>query len=747
MRNVTLALVALAAAAVAPQAAAQCTGTAGTDFEQVTVREINAIPQTNIDALNASSAAGTLTIEDIQAGLTNDLEGEIVEFQAVVLTDPILSGLASPNDGIPGRIHVFVRDVNALNDGPAGMGIQIVDGRTDRVETQNLFVGDEIVVCGTVSPFVGGGKSMQISPISVTIAGTPVIDLTTNPEFDDPVVATTSDFHDVVNDLTQIDWDSYSDFNGQYVRLENATIVQGVAGSIGRPNVLLSSDPNGAQPQINLYDTSVCFRNDRGTDYFPAGQVPDCISNGDFVPPTAGFANTQGFLIFQGFDGTFGFSDPGSANFVLNPFVESDFEITSAPPIVQLNPVGSIPAPADDVTISASAVAGEGSLTGVAATYRYVLDGTEISSGSITLSNTTGDTYEGTIPAFAGSNKAFVEFTITATDDGGTTDIDGGYRVFEGSVDSIALIQTTALGVPSASPLYTGANGDDAADDARTFDLDAVVQEVFQRGSSWYGTLQEDVNLGPWTGIWAFFGSSDPGLSPGDRINITEAAINERFGVTQLQDLTFTTTSSGDPYAYKSVDTGVLTDDAVAEAHEGMLISFDDVTITDNDSGFGEWTMSTNGTAGVDADDWSDAFESDYSAMTFANGEVREFIRGIWYFSFGEYKLVPVDLGDIGGIVTANEGGVQARSIRIEGARPNPASGTATVAFELDVVGPATLRLFDVTGRQVATLAEGEYTAESHTAELNVAGLAPGVYILRLEAAGEVATARMAVVR
>ncbi|MEO0557441.1 MAG: T9SS type A sorting domain-containing protein [Bacteroidota bacterium] len=742
MRNVTLALVALAAVALAPQATAQCSGTAGTDFQQVTVRQINAIPQTNIDALNSASDAGTIDIGQIQTGLTNALEGELVEFTAVFLSDPLLSGLATATDGIPSRIHAFLRDTTAASEGVEGMGIQIVDNRGDG-QIQQFFPGDEVVVCGTVSPFTGsGGKTMQIAPVSITATGKAY---DANDPLRQPVVISIDDVHDAMGQDTQLDFGAFSDFNSQYVRFEGATLVQGIPGT--RAEALFSDAASGDAPQIHLYDTSVCFRNDRDASYFPAGQVPSCI-NDDFVPPSTGTVNVQGFLTFQGDEGNFGYATPGGAVFSFNPMADADFEITSAPPIVTLDPIGSIPAPADNVTISATAVAAQGALTGVAAAYRYVLDGTEIGSGNVALSNTSGDTYEGTIPSVAGSNGAFVEFTVTATDDaGGMTDVDGGYLVFEGAVNSIALIQTTAPGVDSASPLYTGANGDNNADDARTFDLDAVVQTVFQRGSSWYGTLQDDEALGAWTGIWVFFGADDPGLSAGDRINITQAAINERFGVTQLQDLTYTTTSSGSPYAYKSVDTGVLADDAVAEAHEGMLLTFDNVTITNNDTGFGEWAMSTNGTAPAEADDWSDAFASDYSATTFTNDEVREFVRGIWWFSFGEYKMVPVTLDDIGAVSTATEGGIQARSIRIQGSHPNPVSGTATVAFELDVDGPAALRLFDVTGRQVATLADGAFTAQSHTATLDVAGLAPGVYILRLEAAGEVATARIAVVR
>ena len=755
MRNATLALVALAAVAIAPRASAQCTGTAGTDFQQVSIADINAIPQANIDQLNAASDAGTIDIGQIQTLLTNDLEDELVEFQAVLLSDPILSGLATANNGIPGRIHVFLRDVNALTAGPEGMDTQIVDDSGDGA-IQQFFKGDEVVVCGFVSPFEGtGGKSMQIDPVSITAVTTPVVDPGANPTFGDPITVSIDDFHDAVGDnQTQIDWGAYSEFNGQYVRIEAATLVQGVQGT--RPNLLFSSNANGDAPQLNLYDTSVCFRNDRDASYFPTGQAPSCIDD-DFVPPATGTVNIQGFLIFQGDTGGFNHSLPTGANFVINPMEESDFEVTSAPPIVTPQPLSSIPGPNDDVTITATVVAGQGTISSVVADYRYVVNGTDVQSGQITLSATTGDDFAGTIPARteADANGAFVIYTITATDSGGgtTTSPEQSYLVFEGAIDSIALIQTTGDGGPGDSPLATGS--------AATFDLDAVVQSVFQTGSSgnWIATIQDDETLAPFTGIWIFFGSADPGLTAGDRINITEATVSENFNVTQLTDVTFTTTSSGTPYAYKEVSTSVFNGAggaSAAEQHEGMLVSFDNVTViatnADAPAGpFGEFLISSDGTAsnGVRVDDYSNGISyggNDPDELVDA-GDVLDFVRGPLYYSFGNYKVTPVTTDDIGAVIVATEGDVQARTIRIVDTRPNPIRSTARVGFELDVNGPATLRLFDVTGRQVMTVAAGEFTAQAHTAELDVRGLASGVYILRLEAAGEIATTRISVVR
>jgi len=97
--------------------------------------------------------------------------------------------------------------------------------------------------------------------------------------------------------------------------------------------------------------------------------------------------------------------------------------------------------------------------------------------------------------------------------------------------------------------------------------------------------------------------------------------------------------------------------DQVAEAHEAMLVQFNNVVIVDNDAGFGEWRFSSDGTMenSVLADDASLAIPGNYAATNLENGMSLEYIRGIWWYSFGNYKLVPEDTTDIKMVGTAAE--------------------------------------------------------------------------------------------
>lgn len=87
------------------------------------------------------------------------------------------------------------------------------------------------------------------------------------------------------------------------------------------------------------------------------------------------------------------------------------------------------------------------------------------------------------------------------------------------------------------------------------------------------------------------------------------------------------------------------------------------------------------------------------------------------------------------------------RALVLADVRPNPARGLTDVRFSLPEAGPARIVVFDALGRQVATLFDGSLSAGDHETRLDAAALAPGVYVLRLEAGRESRTARVVVTR
>ncbi len=251
-------------------------------------------------------------------------------------------------------------------------------------------------------------------------------------------------------------------------------------------------------------------------------------------------------------------------------------------------------------------------------------------------------------------------------------------------------------------------------------------------------------------------GTNPNGLAVGQEITITAATLDERFDVTQLSNLTFSVNGTPGAYPHKVVPTAALNAPGAGEQHEGIMLRFENVTVTDvnadgpddgSGSNFGEWQF-TNGALSdeVRADDLSQNIPTDYNLDTFIVGSSVEFIQGAWTFSFGNYKVVPVDLTDIGAVSNSaeNDAAVSALSLTVS---PNPLRGRATIAFETPANGAVSLRVYDVTGREVAVLVDRELAAGESSATLDASGLASGVYVVRLQAGATVATTQLSVVR
>ncbi len=89
-----------------------------------------------------------------------------------------------------------------------------------------------------------------------------------------------------------------------------------------------------------------------------------------------------------------------------------------------------------------------------------------------------------------------------------------------------------------------------------------------------------------------------------------------------------------------------------------------------------------------------------------------------------------------------------AGGLTLGGAFPNPVAARATLRLTLDRTQRVTVALYDVLGRRVRTLHDGELAgATTHDVAVEAAGLASGVYLVRVTGAAGTATRRLTVVR
>jgi hypothetical protein len=79
---------------------------------------------------------------------------------------------------------------------------------------------------------------------------------------------------------------------------------------------------------------------------------------------------------------------------------------------------------------------------------------------------------------------------------------------------------------------------------------------------------------------------------------------------------------------------------------------------------------------------------------------------------------------------------------------PNPFNPSTVIEFAVPQDGPATMKVYDICGQEVATLFEGHAeTGKIYTARFNDSNLAGGMYFYRLQSSGKTETRRMVLMK
>jgi CubicO group peptidase (beta-lactamase class C family) len=97
--------------------------------------------------------------------------------------------------------------------------------------------------------------------------------------------------------------------------------------------------------------------------------------------------------------------------------------------------------------------------------------------------------------------------------------------------------------------------------------------------------------------------------------------------------------------------------------------------------------------------------------------------------------------------VTEAENSVPVSDVRLHQNYPNPFSSTTNIPFSLQCTGDVILKVYDVIGREVATLIDATMEAGEYAIVWNGAGFPCGVYYYRLSSAGGIQTRRCIVLK
>jgi len=100
--------------------------------------------------------------------------------------------------------------------------------------------------------------------------------------------------------------------------------------------------------------------------------------------------------------------------------------------------------------------------------------------------------------------------------------------------------------------------------------------------------------------------------------------------------------------------------------------------------------------------------------------------------------------GGGGACICARENGAGESS---EGIYPNPLFNSTSIYFTINETQKVSLKIFDVNGRLITTLADAPFEAGEHKMEWNATDLAGGIYFLRMETATNSDNQKLVVVK
>lgn len=159
-----------------------------------------------------------------------------------------------------------------------------------------------------------------------------------------------------------------------------------------------------------------------------------------------------------------------------------------------------------------------------------------------------------------------------------------------------------------------------------------IVTAFFYDGGNRYTFIQD--GTGPWSGLLLY--KPDGYVNVGDLLEVT-GTVSEYNGLTEIAFGIATVLSSGNELPAPEV---LSSGDVSQEQWESVLVRVENVTVTDDDLGYGEWEVDdTSGGARVD-----DLGDYGYSPT---NGDLLDFVQGPLFYGYGDFKIEPRDDDDI----------------------------------------------------------------------------------------------------
>ena len=717
----------------------------------------------------------TVTVNDVQFVSQADLQncndtssylGDTVTVAGYVLTPGGYSELASGSS--PTGQRPLLNIVDTFNQGAGGpfSSIQIhgywSDDNNNDITADilnNLQAGQLVFITGIVDAF---SHETQIYPLTNTqqhifVPGSSV-------PAPQPVVVSVDQLQD--NNTNNV-LETGEQWEGSYVELQNLTIVSDESYSTPVRRQYIAQDAAGNK--ILLYDKFYAMRDENVDVVNP--NSPSTNGKGPLEPLQVGaqLDFVRG-IIDHDANGCFG-GGTFDRGYRISPVYPSDIQLGASPPVIS-NVSRDILVPTDNdaPVVTADIVDPDGTITGATLFYTTDLDAQPVNFMSVAMSNTTGDTYEASIPAQADGTT--VGYYIEAEDNDATTSV---FPITStGQQQNVEFYTVRANGENGITIMdlqyvpYPNQNDASAFEDEEVT-VTGVVTSSMKDYDLGYVHIQ-DPNATENAGIMLVGALQLADLQRHQIVTVT-GQVTENRELTQLNvsSIDSISTTELDTITPVVLDPGntAASDNGGWEKYEGMLIEFRHpangrvhVTVEQEDP-FGSWRVSSDDQATFDQSSWvmtgiqaSQNFSSVYvsvvnddpigtsdeplqvpAVLTNTNQDMEALI-GIFTARFDVIKLTPRNNDDFIDFSEPLEpaqledtelpdGGTSVAEIsNIETAIfPNPSTDYVNVLLQGDG-NDFSIELYDLSGRMIQTnnLNRGVNT-------ISTSNLESGVYI------------------
>jgi hypothetical protein len=676
-----------------------------------------------------------VTIRDIQfvhdtslaAGVDKSVRvGDTVRVIGVVmipsLVDPTFD--RRPLMWAGARWQTYLRDTSYSNNEWAGLNV-IQDDTTSIITNMDLLDSAQVVrITGVVSEFVSSGYTNGQTQINV-LRTESVQFLGSKPNRGEAYEIQLSELNNgsLANMLTG------EKYEGQYVMIRDVT----TSDRNTTTGTFYINDAFGNK--LHIHDQSGYF-------------TKRSHKLREFDPPIDGTS----VKYIRGVIGHY--SNPNM--YVIRPMLPNDMLIGQSPPSISgVRRNTDLILPGQAVNVSATIVDMDSAGYVAEAKINYRING-----GALTIANMTlglGNVWSGTIPGVS-SDSALVEFYITALDNDGMIS-SNPVDIIKNKYFYLVLNRPLTVQDVQYSPFGGGFSGYNnyrvtvsGVVTADTSDLQGDGNQVSRR-------VYIQNGQGPWSGIWVFGSSSDQ-LVRGQHITVS-GLIREDNSNTRVDSVTqIVVNSSGNPlpdaeliYTRKIATTSTVPNGYIdAEQWEGVLVKYADVTVTDDNadgnsgpggggnSNFGEITVcdTSNISTRVELQEGNHEYHNLWAAelegtgIRLNQGDKFTELRGVMFYSFSNYKIVPRKSDDFVGYTSDVREAVSPAEYRLSQNYPNPFNPSTIIEYTVPVGGYITLNVYNILGELVKTLVNMDQNAGSYKVIFNANSLPSGIYFYEI---------------